>query len=71
MSTEIKSPMPGKIIEVVKKVGDSVALHEKILTMEAMKMEMPVVSTVAGSILELPVEAGKAVAKDALLAVIG
>lgn len=71
MATEIRSPMPGMITEVAKKPGDTVARNEKILTMEAMKMEMPIVSTVAGSILDLPVEAGKAVAKDQVLAVVG
>ena len=71
MPSEIRSPMPGKIIQISKNIGDKVAQNEEILIMEAMKMEMPIVATVAGAILDLPVEAGKAVGKDDLLAVIG
>ncbi|MCJ8275616.1 MAG: acetyl-CoA carboxylase biotin carboxyl carrier protein subunit [Bdellovibrionales bacterium] len=35
----ISAPMPGKIIKVLKSVGDSVSEGETIVVMEAMKME--------------------------------
>ena len=36
----IISPMPGKILEVRVKVGDTVTKGDKLIVMEAMKMEM-------------------------------
>jgi biotin carboxyl carrier protein len=71
MSCEIRSSMPGKIIQVIKNVGEKVLESEEILVMEAMKMEMPVVSPVAGIIKEIKVAEGKSVAKDELLATVG
>jgi biotin carboxyl carrier protein len=70
MPSEIRSPMPGKIIQILKSVGDQVSQGETILMMEAMKMEMPVAATAAGTIRDLPVTVDKAVAKDDLLVVI-
>jgi acetyl/propionyl-CoA carboxylase alpha subunit len=37
----IKSPMPGKIFKINKKVGESVKVGEVIVVLEAMKMEHP------------------------------
>ena len=39
LSTEIKAPMPGKVIEVLVSEGDAVTKGEGILILEAMKME--------------------------------
>jgi biotin carboxyl carrier protein len=71
MPCEIRSMMPGKIIQVTKKVGDKVLESEEILVMEAMKMEMPVVSPVNGLITAIKVAEGKSVAKDEVLATVG
>ena len=71
MVCEIRSSMPGKITQVSKKPGENVLESEEILVMEAMKMEMPVVSPVAGTIKTIMVAEGKSVAKDELLATVG
>ena len=71
MPCEIRSPMPGKIVHVIKQAGEKVLESEEILIMEAMKMEMPVVSPLAGTIMDLKVQVGKSVAKDELLATVG
>jgi biotin carboxyl carrier protein len=70
MSIEVRSPMPGKIIEVLKKAGDRVMESEEIMIMEAMKMEMPIVSPSDGVIEALKVEMGQSVAKEETLALI-
>jgi acetyl-CoA carboxylase biotin carboxyl carrier protein len=71
MATEVTVPMVGKIVGVSVKVGDTVAEDDQIATLEAMKMEMPIVAPVAGVIKEIKVEAGQEVEADAVLAIIG
>jgi biotin carboxyl carrier protein len=39
LNTDIKAPMPGKVIEVVVSEGDEVKKGDAILILEAMKME--------------------------------
>lgn len=70
MSIEITAPMAGKIIEVKVKVGDSVQEDDELFTLEAMKMEMPIVATSGGKVKEIKVEAGQAVEGDQVLAVL-
>ena len=62
--------MVGKVLEVKCKVGDKVEEDQVILLLEAMKMEIPVVSPVAGSIKEIKVSPGQAVESDTVLFVI-
>ncbi|NOQ72785.1 MAG: biotin/lipoyl-binding protein [Crocinitomix sp.] len=39
VSTDIKAPMPGKVIDIIVAEGDSVTKGDGILILEAMKME--------------------------------
>ncbi len=39
ISTDIKAPMPGKVISILVKAGDEVTKGDPILILEAMKME--------------------------------
>lgn len=57
----LPSPMPGTIISVVKKVGDTVAPGDVVVLLEAMKMENEVVATKAGKISQVLVSKGTAV----------
>jgi acetyl-CoA carboxylase biotin carboxyl carrier protein len=70
MATEVTVPMVGKIVNVLVKVGDKVAEDDQIATLEAMKMEMPIVAPVAGTIKEISVSPGQEVEADAVLAII-
>jgi len=70
MATEVTVPMVGKIINGLVKVGDKVSEDDQIATLEAMKMEMPIVSPVSGVVKEIKVAAGQEVEADAVLAVI-
>jgi biotin carboxyl carrier protein len=67
---EVVAPMVGKIMDIKVSVGDKVAEDDEILTMEAMKMEMPVVAPATGVIKEIKVSAGSAVEANAVLALI-
>jgi acetyl-CoA carboxylase biotin carboxyl carrier protein len=70
MATEVTVPMVGKIVSVNVKVGDKVDEDDQIATLEAMKMEMPIVAPVSGVIKDVKVAAGQEVEADAVLAVI-
>ena len=70
MATEVTVPMVGKIVNVLVNVGDKVGEDDQIATLEAMKMEMPIVAPVAGVIKEIKVSAGQEVEADTVLALI-
>ncbi len=70
MATEVTVPMVGKIVGVNVNVGDKVSEDDQIATLEAMKMEMPIVSPVAGTVKEIKVAAGQEVEADTVLAII-
>jgi acetyl-CoA carboxylase biotin carboxyl carrier protein len=70
MATNVTVPMVGKIVGVAVKVGDAVAENDQIATLEAMKMEMPVVAPVSGVIKEIRVSPGQEVEADGVIAVI-
>ncbi len=58
---QIDAPIPGSIIQIMKKVGDAVASNETLLLLEAMKMENEIKATQAGIISELFVSVGQQV----------
>lgn len=70
MATEVTVPMVGKIVNVLVAVGDKVNEDDQIATLEAMKMEMPIVAPASGVVKEIKVTAGQEVEADAVLAVI-
>ena len=64
----ILSPMPGRIISVDVMAGESVTKGQKLLTLEAMKMEHTLTAPFDGVVTELNAVAGAQVQVDALLA---
>ena len=70
MATEVTVPMVGKIINVLVKVGDKIEEDDAVATLEAMKMEMPIVAPAAGTVKEILVSAGKEVEADAVIAIL-
>ncbi|MEI6175014.1 MAG: biotin/lipoyl-containing protein [Bacteroidota bacterium] len=63
----IKAPLPGTIITVLVKSGEKVTLGQKLLTMEAMKMENNVLSEKDGIVKIVHVKPGQAVAQNEVL----
>ena len=57
----IKSPMPSRVVKVLKKVGEDVQVGEGVIVVEAMKMESELKSNIAGKVMEIKVEEGDAV----------
>lgn len=52
------APMPGTILDIHVKVGDTVAANQPVMVLEAMKMENEVVAEQAGTIASINVEKG-------------
>jgi 3-methylcrotonyl-CoA carboxylase alpha subunit len=64
----ILSPMPGKIIGLQVKQGDTVSKGQKLVTLEAMKMEHSLIAPFDGIVAELSAVEGAQVSEGALLA---
>ncbi|MGH7652415.1 MAG: biotin/lipoyl-containing protein [Gemmatimonadaceae bacterium] len=63
----IKAPMPGLIVRINVKPGDTVEAGQGVVVMEAMKMENELRATSAGIVKSVEVVPGAAVEKGALL----
>ncbi|WP_093083483.1 acetyl/propionyl/methylcrotonyl-CoA carboxylase subunit alpha [Sphingobium sp. AP50] len=64
----ILSPMPGRIIAVLVEQGQQVAKGQKLLVMEAMKMEQSLLAPFDGIVADLKASTGAQVSEGALLA---
>jgi biotin carboxyl carrier protein len=66
----VEAPLPGKIISIAVKIGDSVKEEDEICVLEAMKMENPIVAPVSGKVVEIRVAPNQMVETGQVLAVI-
>ncbi|HEV2817877.1 MAG TPA: acetyl/propionyl/methylcrotonyl-CoA carboxylase subunit alpha [Allosphingosinicella sp.] len=64
----IVSPMPGKVIAVEVRQGEAVTKGQKLVTLEAMKMEHSLVAPFDGIVAELNASEGAQVSEGTLLA---
>ena len=64
----IVAPMPGRVASVEVALGEKVAKGQRLLTLEAMKMEHGLVAPFDGVVAELAAEAGTQVGEGAVLA---
>jgi pyruvate carboxylase subunit B len=69
-ATVVKAPMPGLVLRIDAKVGDSVEENGLILVMEAMKMENEIFAPASGVIKEILVKQGDQLMADDVLAII-
>jgi oxaloacetate decarboxylase alpha subunit/pyruvate carboxylase subunit B len=68
--TPLIAPMPGMIVGLDKKEGDTVKEGETILVLEAMKMENSLPAPISGTITKINLGVGDHVAKNDILCVI-
>ena len=66
----IKAPMHGRVLELLARVGDSVARGQRLAVIEAMKMEHTLRAPFAGVVKELPVSTGTQVVEGAPVVVL-
>jgi len=64
---DIKAPMPGKVIEILVKEGDSIKEGESLIILEAMKMENVIKAPHDLNVKEVKVSMDQAVEKGAVL----
>lgn len=69
--SSVSAPMPGKVIDVKVKIGDSVKKGQEVLVLEAMKMHNPVMAPCDGVVKVLNVKAGDPVQAGMQLITIG
>ena len=63
----VKAPMPGNIIKVNAKVGDSVKKGDVLVVLEAMKMENDICAPEDGTVASVETSQGATVETDAVL----
>ena len=63
--------MPGPIVRINVKAGDSVKKGDVLLVLEAMKMENDICAPADGTVLAVQVSQGEAVGADAVLLTLG
>ena len=59
--------MPGRIVSLSVRLGESVVKGQTLLALEAMKMEHALLAPFAGVVGELPVSVGEQVAENVML----
>ena len=69
--TKVTSPLPGVILDVAVKEGDSVKKGDKVVVLEAMKMENVIEATADGVVKEIKVKKSDSVLEGDVLVVIG
>lgn len=60
----------GSIIEVMVQPGDRVTGGDELVVMESMKMEIPIVAPVAGTVSEVHVAIGNSIQEDEVIVTI-
>lgn len=66
-SVKIEAPMPGNVLKVNVKVGDTVAEGQAVAVLEAMKMENDIVAPSAGIVASVNVSVGDAIDTGAVI----
>ncbi len=67
---EVKSEIAGSVWKIVKQPGESVTDDDPLMILESMKMEIPVLAEMKGTVVELLVKEGDAVAEGQALAIL-
>lgn len=68
---KISSPLPGTIINIMVREGDTVKVGQKLMILEAMKMENNIDSDKDGKVISIPVRPGQSVMEGDTLIEIG
>jgi biotin carboxyl carrier protein len=67
---EVKSPIAGKVLKLFVAPGDTVTAGQKLISVEAMKMENEIHASLAGKVARIAVTVGQPIQSGDLLLVI-
>ena len=67
----VKAPLPGTITNINVKVGDTIAVGDVVVVLEALKMQSNIVAEYAGTVTSITVNPGDSVMEGATLLTIG
>jgi biotin carboxyl carrier protein len=68
---KVRSEIAGSVWKIEVAVGDIVAEEDALITLESMKMEIPLLAPRAGTVTEILVQEGDAVAEGDIAVIIG
>ena len=71
VGNKVVAPLPGRVISLKVKVGDTVKAGDEVAVLEAMKMENSITSDYDGTVQQVAVAEGDNVATDAVLLIVG
>ncbi len=66
---DIKSEITGKVWKIEAKPGDRLSEDDPIIILESMKMEIPIMAPVDGTIIEIRVAEEDAVEEEQIIAI--
>jgi biotin carboxyl carrier protein len=66
-TTKIVAPIPGVVLSLDVKVGDTIKVGDRMLVLEAMKMENNIVSEKAGTITKVTIAVGQQVLQNEVM----
>lgn len=67
---DVESEVTGTVWKIETTIGDAVSEGDVLMIIESMKMEIPVLATEDGSIVEFAVEEGEAVSEGQVVVVL-
>lgn len=67
---EVVAPMPGAVLKILAKVGDTVTEGQTVVVLEAMKMEIDVNAPTSGTVKQILVNVGSTVGSEDVLIVL-
>ena len=70
MAEEVRAEMVANVWKVLVAAGDAVEDGDTLVILESMKMEIPVIAEVSGTVAELRVNEGDVVQEGDIIAVI-
>tara|TARA_R110001583_G_scaffold83631_3_gene220697 strand:- start:4447 stop:4866 length:420 start_codon:yes stop_codon:yes gene_type:complete len=65
--SKIVAPIPGTVLSIDVKIGDTLKVGDRMLVLEAMKMENNIVCEKAGTITDIKIVVGQQVLQDAVM----
>jgi biotin carboxyl carrier protein len=65
--TKIVAPIPGVVLSIDVKVGDVIKVGDRLLVLEAMKMENNITSEKSGTVSSIHISKGQQVLQDELM----